>query len=62
MVHMDGAQFKRMLVAQGQQDVQKNDRIESARQAQRQARARGNVADQRGCHVRDDRIIWQELP
>ena len=62
MVHMDSPQFKGVLIAQRQQGVQQDHRIEPARESQHQPRVRGDVADEAVRHDCDDRSIWQGFP
>jgi hypothetical protein len=62
MVHMHGPQFEWIEVAQRQQGMQQNHRVESARKRQHQPRMRRDVAGKTRRHDCGDRFIWQELP
>ena len=62
VMDMHGPQFKRMLIAQRQEGVQQDCRIEPTRECQHQPRVRRNVADKRVRHGCDDRPIWQGFP
>ena len=61
-MHMHDLQLKGELIAQGEQCMQQDDRIESARQRQRQPGVRGNLAGKAARHDIDYRLIWQEFP
>ena len=61
-MHMDGLQRKGMLIAQRQQGMQQDHRIESARESQHQPCMRGDVAGEAVRHDRCDRPIWQGFP
>ena len=62
VVYMHGLQFNRMAMAQAQQDMQQDDRVESTREPKNQSRAGRDVADQCGRHGPVDGLIWQGFP
>ena len=62
MVHVYSLQLEGMLIAQRQQRVQQDDRIEPPRKCQHQPRVLGNVAGKNVRHPIDDSLIWQEFP
>ena len=55
-------QFKGMLIAQRQQNVQQDHRIEPARESKHQPRVRRDVAGKNVRHGCDDWLIWQGFP
>ena len=62
MMHMHSPQLKRMLIAQRQEDMQQDHRIEPARESQHQPRVRRDVASETRRHGSDDWPIWQGFP